>query len=311
MIRIRIRNADRRYQSQRNVFAKLVEQALQVDVKVVAPSDPADCEFVTTSTRLSTGLMQQVLRRYAGPGAPSIAQLVASRNQPSDDIAASFWFTGENERPPTGSWAGSLSFDLDPLGGSNVYFPLWLETLGLLGCEPMTFLRAPLSVADAITRRDPEVSADQRFMCAFIGKWTPMRRHAIEVFSQLGTVDVYGRSGDRAVKFKDDVKGQYKFCLCFENDLYPGYVTEKAFEAWALEAVPVWWGQDPAGYLNEAAIVDAAKLGLLGAADNVAELLQDDAAREVLVSRPILARPPSLERAQALIRSCLAEGATQ
>lgn len=301
MIRIRIRNADRRYQSQRNIFAKLVEQALQVDVKVVAPSAPADCEFVATSTRLSSGLTQQITRRYAGPGASSIAQLVSARNRPSDEIAISFWFTGENERPPTGAWSGSFSFDLDPLAGSNVYFPLWFETLGTLGCEPMTFLRRPLTITDAIRQREPHVSANQRFMCAFIGKWTPMRRHAIELFSQLGTVDVFGRAGTRELEFKDDVQGQYKFCLCFENDLYPGYVTEKAFEAWALQAIPVWWGYDPAGYINEAAVVDVAKLGLGAATARIQELLNDNDLRAEFVSRPVLSRRPDLHRAEALI----------
>ena len=302
MIRIRIRNADRRYQSQRNIFAKIVQQALEADVRVVPPSAPADCEFVATSTRTSSGLMEQVLRRYAGPGASSIAQLVAARSQPSDEIATSFWFTGENERPPTGSWNGNFSFDLDPLGGSNVYFPLWLETLGVLGCEPMTFLSKPLTVTDAITHREPHVPAGQRFMCAFIGKWTPMRRHAIQVFSQLGKVDVFGRAGMSNIRFKDDVKRQYKFCLCFENDLYPGYVTEKAFEAWAIEAVPVWWGQDPAGYINDEAVVNAANVGLDASAERIQRLLEDEAARLDLVSRPVLSRPPDLDRAKTLIQ---------
>jgi hypothetical protein len=30
--------------------------------------------------------------------------------------------------------------------------------------------------------------------------------------------------------------------VCFENDLYPGYVTEKLHEAYITGTVPIYWG---------------------------------------------------------------------
>ena len=43
----------------------------------------------------------------------------------------------------------------------------------------------------------------------------------------------------------DAVARNYRYFLCFENDLYPGYVTEKPIEAWASGSVPLWRGIDP------------------------------------------------------------------
>lgn len=40
--------------------------------------------------------------------------------------------------------------------------------------------------------------------------------------------------------------------FCLENDLYPGYVTEKLVEAYVCETVPLYWGlTDGNPYLNK------------------------------------------------------------
>ena len=48
--------------------------------------------------------------------------------------------------------------------------------------------------------------------------------------------------GGHYIERKSDVKSKYRFILCFENDLYPGYITEKLLHAYALEGIPVYWG---------------------------------------------------------------------
>lgn len=45
------------------------------------------------------------------------------------------------------------------------------------------------------------------------------------------------------VKFMSD----YKFNLCFENSSYPGYCTEKLFEALCAKTVPIYWGSSTVG----------------------------------------------------------------
>lgn len=36
----------------------------------------------------------------------------------------------------------------------------------------------------------------------------------------------------------------YKFMLCFENSSAPGYVTEKALQAYLAGTIPIYWGHD-------------------------------------------------------------------
>lgn len=46
-----------------------------------------------------------------------------------------------------------------------------------------------------------------------------------------------GRAND-----KEEVVSNYKFCLCFENAVFPGYVTEKIFDAMLSDSIPVYCG---------------------------------------------------------------------
>lgn len=49
-------------------------------------------------------------------------------------------------------------------------------------------------------------------------------------------------SGDRAVQEKLAFLPNYRFNLCFENASYPGYATEKLYEAFLGNTVPIYWG---------------------------------------------------------------------
>jgi hypothetical protein len=82
----------------------------------------------------------------------------------------------------------------------------------------------------------------KKFACAFIGNPHPMRLHFIEQLSKLGNVDTYGSFVGRPVENKYDIAKDYKFSVCFENDLYPGYVTEKLIDSYVTENVPIYWG---------------------------------------------------------------------
>ena len=59
------------------------------------------------------------------------------------------------------------------------------------------------------------------------------------LFNNMG--DILSR-GDDMVKAKCLFLNNYKFNLCFENSSYPGYVTEKLYEAYMGGAIPIYWG---------------------------------------------------------------------
>lgn len=224
---------------------------------------------------------------------------------PSGRATSSVWFTGDNIRPPSGPWDGYLSFDLDPLDGRNAYFPHWWEYVGVLGSKKMSYSGLDLDIEALMQVREPDLHRPE-FACAFIGNPTPVRLHAIDALSKVGHVDVYGNSVGKPVGSKVELAKNYRYVLCFENDLYPGYTTEKPFEAWATGAIPLWWGSDPSGYVNSGAVVNAANYASLAEfADRVAELDSNLTARAEVASKPILLRAPDLEPSLALIRRVL------
>lgn len=212
------------------------------------------------------------------------------------------WFTGENVRPPACEWDGYFSFDLDPMGDRNVYLPLWWHEVGLVPAARSPFTTADMSVERLMASRDLDVPPE--FVCAFISNPHPQRLRAIRQLQEYGRVDVYGPWSGRHAPDKAELASRYKFVLAFENDLYPGYVTEKPFEAWASGSVPLWWGMDPAGFLNPAAMINAADyMGVAAFASQVATVAQDRDAWLDIAVRPILLRRPDLGPALNLLRS--------
>jgi len=258
--------------------------------------------------------MSKVLHQ-SGKAIPSIHRLRGDARDmrwnlenpsPIGPAGAHIWFTGENMRPPSSEeWDGYLSFDLDSLGGKNVYCPLWWTWIGLLGKSFSPFLDTPPNISNLTSLRSP-VKRREKFAVAFINNPHPMRFHAIEQLNKVGVVDVFGKSVGRPVKDKAEIANEYRFILCFENDLYPGYVTEKPIEGWSTGAVPLWWGLDPAGFLNERALINAAShKGIDEFIEQVWATDKSDDIRAEMTAENLLNRVPSLEAAQQLIRNSL------
>lgn len=74
------------------------------------------------------------------------------------------------------------------------------------------------------------------------------------LFNNIGRVLDYG---DAAMKAKLEWLPNYKFNICFENSSYPGYATEKLYEAYIGGTIPIYWGSptievdfNPRAFLN-------------------------------------------------------------
>lgn len=104
------------------------------------------------------------------------------------------------------------------------------------------------------------------------------RLDAIRYFSRAGQFDLYGR-GWKSVwkippKYRDSIKSmnicpvedkisvlnKYKFNFCFENVRYPGYITEKIFDAMVANTIPIYWGApDVADFIPPEIFIDASR----------------------------------------------------
>jgi hypothetical protein len=156
------------------------------------------------------------------------------------------WWTGENVRPPLEKkFDHYISFDQDSHRGRNTFFPLFY--IEALLPSKGTLKRIGLNqfdVTSLLSPRDGGLSeiASKELACAFINNPEPTRIAAVSELSRFGRVDVYGRYSGRLVESKKAIASNYRFVLCFENDLYPGYVTEKLLDAYLCNAVPLYWG---------------------------------------------------------------------
>jgi len=152
------------------------------------------------------------------------------------------WFTGENIRPPLDrNFDAYFSFDQDSYGGRNFYLPSWIQLLALAENYALPHLGVKLRESTLLSNR--QITREKRkFVCVIMRNRNSTRLRAIEALRKFGEVDIYGPAAGSYLPDKFQVASNYKFTLCFENDLYPGYVTEKLIEAYATETVPLYWG---------------------------------------------------------------------
>lgn len=168
------------------------------------------------------------------------------------DKVINIWYTGENIRPPYDKkWDLILSFENETKINNNVFLPFWATTFG------ETTESAKLKQNYFILPRNQKFEK-RKFACAVISNPEPIRMRIIEELSKIGQVDLYGSVFNKAVTDKTKVVSDYYFNICFENDLYPNYITEKIFQSWDAGAVPIWWGLDKSGYINEKALINFA-----------------------------------------------------
>lgn len=227
--------------------------------------------------------------------------------QPSNKAKVNIFYTGENERPPYGEWDAYLSFDTQSFGGKNAYLPLWWFTCtDLAGETNAPYLGAPIPISEMLNRRKVNYDSRNKFCVAFIGKAYPFRMQALAALSVKEKVEVYGAIARKDVKSKMEASAKYKFVFAFENDLYPGYVTEKAIEAWATGAIPLYWGSDPESYLNPKAIINLASFASLEEfAAYVNEVASKKEIWEEIASEPILLRAPDLTNVNVVLSRAL------
>jgi hypothetical protein len=174
------------------------------------------------------------------------------------------WFTGENIRPPVGkNFDSFVSFDQDAYGGVNFYFPLLYAEL-LLKERQWTKRRGIDVDKNELLKHRQSSKEKRKFVCAFISNLEPVRMRALDELRKYGEVDVYGSNSLNIPISKYETAKEYKFMLCFENDLYPGYLTEKLLDAYMCETVPLYrglFGQEE--HVNQRALINAANFDSL------------------------------------------------
>ncbi len=163
------------------------------------------------------------------------------------------FYTGENQRPSDYRCDFAISFD-HPTSERMFRLPLYL-----------------IYEYDHHILKNREARNEDDFntkkFCSFVVK-NPGCKYRNDYFHILSKVDQVDSAGPlfnnmydgwRPESVVDKVKfmSKYRFNLCFENSSYPGYCTEKLFEALCAKTVPIYWGSptaaldfNPKAFLN-------------------------------------------------------------
>ena len=274
----------RQFWPQFNKNENFISQAL------AGSSFEGEIEVTSVFETASQKLLAAALRRF---GFPRDKQpVVRAKAEPVRKV----WFTGENKRPPHSSlFEAFISFDQDPMGGKNCYFPLFY--IDLLISHPEATLRRGRGFPDPQTLLEPRISRSekQKGVCAFISNGEPTRLRAIDELSKWIDVDVYGPWVNKPVPNKYQIAKDYKFTLCFENDLFPGYITEKLLDAYLCDTVPLYWGNlGLERHINRSSFINALDHESLELfAERVGKLSRK--AYEDVYVEPLMKSLPSLE----------------
>jgi hypothetical protein len=179
---------------------------------------------------------------------------------PSKKDEFNIWVTFENRRPPHSHYDLTLSFDCDTFNDHNFYFPLIYQYMNIRAINS-TYAKHQISPKAAMLQRSiskVQLLQKTNFLVSFINNPHPIRLKALDALSKIDKVVTYGRSVNNYADDKLSTSEEFWFSLCFENDLYPGYVTEKVLEAWLGWTIPLYWGNDASGILNSKAIINLA-----------------------------------------------------
>jgi hypothetical protein len=229
-----------------------------------------------------------------------------SEIRPNKNAKRNIWHTGENLRPPLHlQYDYYLSFDRDDFDGRNIYFPLWYLDINWGFNEKFCPRIGTILKGKELTGLRKTPTSKSKFACAFIGNNHPVRLAAIKKLAEIENIDVYGKAVGRPVLSKFNIAKDYKYTICFENDLYPGYVTEKLLDAYYCDSVPIYWGDlgaqdhiNSGSYLN---LKDFQNLDLLR--QKISSIQESE--YNQIYNQPFLNSMPSLDALDAIFRGIL------
>ena len=150
------------------------------------------------------------------------------------------FYTRERVSPGGRQFDWSISFDES--SDRNLYLPGWVAALNRLGLSPGSLIRQ--------TAR-PAAAGNGRHGCAYIFRRRVPEREAF--FDRLAERMQIVSPGDsrnnswrvvRTPAEKVSFLRHFRFNIAFENEPFPGYLTEKIVDAFTAGCVPIYYG-DP------------------------------------------------------------------
>jgi hypothetical protein len=152
------------------------------------------------------------------------------------------FYTGENIRPDYNNIDYSFSFDFTE-NEKNIRVPLWLlqiDWFNQIDYDNPKYTIPYNEINDNRFIRNPK----DKFCSIVFNSTSPNRYEMIEELSKYKKVDCFGKPFGNWFYGEDkklETISNYKFNICFENSIHPGYYTEKLIHAKIAGCVPICW----------------------------------------------------------------------
>jgi hypothetical protein len=165
----------------------------------------------------------------------------------NDKRCIKIFYTGENERPENYHCNYAISFD--HVDNEQQYrLPLYV-----IYDYDNQHRNVPNSTNYVREGTDLHLKFNGKFCCFVVKNGAcSMRNYFFQKISEYRKIDSAGPlfnnmgwnlpRGEESVASKLKFLNEYKFNMCFENSSYPGYATEKLYEAYMGGTVPIYWG---------------------------------------------------------------------
>lgn len=230
------------------------------------------------------------------------------------DPAKTICFIGENIRPSFVGYNYSLSFDWDNYNDRNFRLPLWYSRIAWGGFtqsprKPNVHnhgYEQPIPLNQLINKRKYDPSIKKEFCVMVAGNPEGLRINLYNSISKYKPIHGYGNMfGNSLRKSKFAVLPEYRFCLCPENSVYDGYVTEKLIDAYAGLTVPIYSGTiSVSSDFNENAFLNYQDWKDMGAFINqIMDVEEYPDFYQAMYEQPLLDEAPKLDDAIAFLRS--------
>jgi hypothetical protein len=232
------------------------------------------------------------------------------RTEPAKTLA----YIGENIRPSFIGYNHSLSFDYDTYGGRNQRLPLWYARLAWDGFEEKPRrvgannhgYEPLIDIKSLVRPRNLDMTGKDKFCALIAGNPEGLRINLYNSISRYKQVDGHGNMFGKALRqSKFDLLSEYKFCLCPENSIYDGYVTEKLIDAYAGLTVPIYSGDVSVGYdFNTSAFLNyQASKDMEDFVDTIKQMDEAIDWYKERYEQPLLLEEPKLDDAINFVRS--------
>lgn len=210
-------------------------------------------------------------------------------------------YAGENVRPNLKSFDYSLTFDFDDCDGRNFRFPLWMMHIDWF--DVGTYGNPEYLIPENYLYGDNKfnVKEKNKFCSIVFGRGVQNRIDAINTLNNYKHVDVYGKYENciplsDGEKQKMDLISDYKFSICFEHSVYPGYFTEKLFHAKLAGNIPIYYADEKLSEdFNQQCCINTLNMSMEEMLEKVIEIDSNDKLYNELKNQPLFLNKVSLD----------------